>query len=440
MKKILRKGFQTSALAAMMVVFMGLLVAGFASAAEAEVDLSVTIGVPEHVAPGAQFTVNLAYSNLGETASPEDTFVMVKLPDGIQYVASIDQAGQPLEPEVVGSNQLTWQVGSLAAGSCCKHIWITLAVASDLPEGQELEVQAEVGSSAAETLTDNNIASDIGTVCDMAGSTKQVQAGQVQPGDVLTYTIQLRLAQRSGPAAIQQRTVTLEDTLPLQSQLRFLGWVGPITGDWDGHTLRWQGQVRAGEPLTLQFRAGVEGDVPTGTVITNTARLSWAGMQMRLGPAETTVTVSPEAKMIGPTGYHWQHANGVSISVPPGAVAETTRFEYHPLFTEAAPPEVPYAYLFAHRAFELNAFHFGELNQFEQPITLTLRLQAQELAGFKANTLRLWYRNGPGEPWVMLGEPVWLSDDTLSFTSSHFTQFALFGLGQHQVYLPSIVH
>jgi hypothetical protein len=41
---------------------------------------------------------------------------------------------------------------------------------------------------------------------------------------------------------------------------------------------------------------------------------------------------------------------------------------------------------------------------------------------------------------VMLGEPVWLSDDTLSFTSSHFTQFALFGLGQHQVYLPSIVH
>ncbi len=423
----------------MMVVFMGLLMAGFASAAEAEVDLSLTIGAPEHVAPGEQFTANLAYSNLGEMASPEDTWVTVILPEGVQYVSSVDQAGLPLTPEVVGSDQLTWQVGPLAAGSCCQHIWITLAVAGDLTEGQELEVQAEIGSSATETITDNNTASDISTVCDMAGSTMQVQAGQVQPGDVLTYTIQLRLAQRNGPAAIQQRTVTLEDT-PLQSQLRFLGWAGAITGEWDGHTLRWQGQVRAGEPLTLQFRAGVEGDVPPGTVITNTARLNWTGMQMRLGLTETPVTMLPEAKMIGPTGYHWQHANGVSISVPPGAVAETTRFEYRPLFSEGAPGEAPYGYLFAHRAFELNAYQFGELNQFNQPITLALRLQAQELAGFKANTLRLWYRNGPGEPWAMLGEPVWLSDDTLAFTSSHFTQFALFGLGQHQLYLPSIVH
>ena len=376
MKKIAHKGLKTTALAATLVVFIGLLVAGFASAAEAEVDLSVTLSAPEHVAPGGQFTVNLAYSNLGETASPDDTWVVVNLPEGLQYVSSADQAGQPLAPEGTDSDQLTWQVGALPAGVCCRHIWITLAVAGDLPEGQELEVQAEIGSSASETITGNNTASDTSAVCDMAGSTKQVQTGQVQPGDVLTYTIQLRLAQRSGPAAIQQRTVALEDPLAFQNQLRFLGWVGPNTGEWDGHTLRWQGQVRAGEPLTLQFRAGVEGDVPPGTVITNTARLSWTGMQTRPGPVEKTVTMVPEAKMIGPAGYHWQHANGVSITVPPGAVAETTRFEYRSLFTETAPAEAPYAYLFAHRAFELNAFHFGEQNQFEQPVTLTLRLQA----------------------------------------------------------------
>ncbi len=98
----------------------------------------------------------------------------------------------------------------------------------------------------------------------MAGSTKQVHAGEVKPGDILTYTIQLRLTERKGTDSVQQRQVTLTDTLPAQNQVRFLGWIGPDAGTREGNTLRWQGMVQAGEPLTLRYRLGVEGETPPG--------------------------------------------------------------------------------------------------------------------------------------------------------------------------------
>ncbi len=91
----------------------------------------------------------------------------------------------------------------------------------------------------------------------------------------------------------------------------------------------------------------------------------------------------------------------------------------------------------AHRFFELNAYHFGEQHEFGETIRLVLRLKPEEIAGLNRETLRLWYRSGPGEPWaMMMGEPAWLSEDTLAFSTDHFTQFALFGTGLHQIYLP----
>ena len=94
--------------------------------------------------------------------------------------------------------------------------------------------------------------------------------------------------------------------------------------------------------------------------------------------------------------------------------------------------------MYAHRAFELTAFRFGEVHQFGQPITITLHYSGTEVGGLKQETLRLWYRNDAGEPWAMLGEPVRLMSGTLAFTTTHFTQFALFGEGAYRSYLPQI--
>jgi hypothetical protein len=84
----------------------------------------------------------------------------------------------------------------------------------------------------------------------------------------------------------------------------------------------------------------------------------------------------------------------------------------------------------------VTAFRFGEVHQFHQPITITVHYSDTDVIGLNRETLRLWYRNGAGEPWAMLGEPVRVMSGTLSFTTDHFTQFALFAEGAYKVYLP----
>ena len=230
----------------------------------------------------------------------------------------------------------------------------------------------------------------------------------------------------------------LTDTLPFSHQVRFLGWVGSITGtQHTSQALQWAGQVRTGEPLFLQYRLGVETDVPPGTVITNGAVLRWSNGEMQLGPVTTVVTMPHYAYMFGPNGGEWAHQYGVTLTVPPHAVTETTRFQ----FREMSQTEIisgPPGLMWAHRAFELTAYRFGEVHQFWQPITITIHYSDTDVIGLKRETLRLWSRNGEGEPWAMLGEPVRVMSGTLSFTTTHFTEFALFAEGAHRLYLPHL--
>jgi hypothetical protein len=307
-----------------------------------------------------------------------------------------------------------------------------------LSEGEVLTTTGTVATSAAEADTTNNSASVSSAVCQMAGSSKQAHAALVMPGDVLTYTI--RLVYQPGEG-VSGRWVTVTDTLPFSHMLRFLGWAGTVTGTvHDGHKLMWQGRVEAGQPLSLQFRAGVNVITP-GIPITNVANLTWGGKQMQLGPVTTVVTMPHGALALGPNqaGELW-HRGGVSLSVPPGAVTDTTRFQFGPLFTDTHPVAGPTGQLFAHRAFELTAFRFGqELHQFGRPLTITVTYSGTDVAGMKRETLRLWTRSGPEGPWARLGEPARVMSGALAFTTTHFSQFALFGEGEYHTHLPFVL-
>jgi len=405
--------------------------------AAAEVDLVVGLKLPLHVAPDGTLLANLSYSNKGSLASPDDTWAKLILPAEVTFVSAVDKEGEPLSPDVVAGNELTWVIGALPADSVWGHIWVTVQLAEGLVEGTRLTFGGEVGSSAAETNLDNNLIEVSSEVCDMAGSTKQAQSGQVKPGDSVLYTITLQLAARKGAGETAQRMVTLIDELPPAHQVRFLGWENTPYGTLDGNQLRWQGQVRAGEPVKLQYRLGIEGDLPPGTVITNRARVMWAGGEMELEPVDVQVYLTDDDHMFGPGGGQWQHAYGVTIDVPPGAVQEMTRFQFRPLFEENPPEDVPPGWKFANRAFEMKAFQFGEIHQFGQPLTITINCP-DEIPGLQQHTLRLWYRAGPGEPWAMLGDPVKHQNGQISFTTDHFTEFALFGQAGHRVLLPLI--
>ncbi len=414
-------------------------VAGFSAVlAAGQADVTIDLTAPTHVAPNSQFVVNIAYASIGTEAAP-DVQVTATLPDGVQFITATDRWGAPLLPASITGNVLVWDIGLLPAGSCCGHILITEQVNASLAEGTALTNTAAIATTAVESDTTNNTASAVSVVCDMAGSVKQVHAGEVMPGDVLTYTIVLDLAQRSGgPQQIQEHVVELSDTLPF-SQVRFLGWTSDVTGTHDDQRLQWQGRVHAGEPLTLQYRLGVEGVVTPGTVLTNLAHLRWMSGSMQLGPVTTVVTLPHYARMIGPNGDEWQHEYGVTLTVPPGAVSDTTRFQFRPL-TGTDIISGPPGLMYAHRAFEVTAFRFGQgVHQFGQPLTITVNYSDTDVAGLKRETLRLWYRNSPGEPWAMLGEPVRVMSGTHVYTTTHLTQFALFGEAAYRVFLPAVM-
>jgi len=414
------------------------------AAAAGQVDLTLELKAPEHIAAGATFMVRVGYYNFGTEMAP-DAWVTATLPSGTQFITATNRWGTPLPPDATDGNALAWYFVSPSChwplDACCGHVLITLQADETLPEGEVLTTTADIATTAVESDTANNTASVTSTVCDMAGSTKQVQAQEVMPGDVLTYTITISRAHRAG-GGTSPRWVTLTDTLPFSHQVRFLGWGGTVTGtETEGQMLRWQGQVRAGHPLTLQYRLGVEGVITPGTVITNMARLGWDGGHMQLGPVTTVVTLPHGALALGPNqGGQLHHQHGVTLDVPPGAVTDTTRLQFRPLFTDTRPISPPGGgLLFAHRAFEMTAFRFGEtVHQFNLPLTITLDYTDTDVAGLKRETLRLWTRTGPGEPWAMLGEPARVMSGALAFTTTHFSQFALFGEAKHHAYLPMI--
>jgi hypothetical protein len=416
-----------------------MLASGFATvAADGQVDLTLDMSAPMHVAAGSQYIVNVSYANIGTEAAP-DSWVTAIIPTGTAFITATDRWGAPLPPELGVSGVLTWYLTALPPDSQRGHIFISLAVDEGLPEGHILTTTASIATTAVESDTTNNAASVASTVCDMAGSTKQVHARQVMPGDALTYTIGISLAQRFG-GGMNGRWVTLTDTLPFSHQVRFLGWRGTMTGTQiDGHTLRWQGRVRAGEPLSLQYRLGVEGTITPGMIITNVAWLGWGEGQMRLGPVTTVVTLPRHGLVVGPWQGGQLRAHGVTLTIPPGAVTDTTRFQLGPLFTDTRPSPSPPGLIFAHRAFALNAFRFGQdVNQFGQPLTITIGFSETDLAGLQRETVRLWTRHGPLVPWARLGEPVRTMSGTLVFTTTHFSQFALFGAGKYLHYLPLV--
>jgi hypothetical protein len=403
------------------------------------VDLTVVHATTrDHVAPGAEYVVNILYENHGDAAAP-GARLTVTLPAAASFVSAADPQGAPMPPDFVDGDMLAWDLGDLPAFSCCNHLLVTQRADDDAPEGDVLTTTATIASQAAEAVLGNNTAQAGSVVCDMAGSTKQASAGQAMPGDVVTYTIALRLAHRQGEPMNREREISLTDALPAEHQAAFLGWTGEVSGGHQGQALQWQGRVRAGQPVTLQYRLGVRGDVTPGLVLTNAARLEWGGGQLRLGPVTTVVTLPHHAYAFGPGGGEWRHGDGVSLTVPPGAVSDTTRFEYRQLFTGTQPISGPPGLKYAHRAFELTAYRFGqEVRQFGQPLTITVPYSDADVAGMNRETLRLWHREGPGQPWAQLGEPARVMSGALAFTTTHFTEFALFGRPACEVWLPIV--
>ena len=240
------------------------------AAAAALVDLQVGAIAPELVDVDATYAVNVSYANTGWVRSL-DNWVRVTLPAGTQFVEATYAGGEPRPPDEIDESRLTWRLPLLVANSAWGHIIVELKTDKDLAEGTTLDVLAEIGGSAPDSEPENNAVTVTSTVQDMGGAMKRVHVRQAMPADVLEYTITVDLPGQGGG----KQWVTMTDTLPAPSQVRFLGWIGTPSGTLiEGHKLRWQGEVEPGDPVQLRYRLGVEGDVPPGATLSNVATLS----------------------------------------------------------------------------------------------------------------------------------------------------------------------
>jgi hypothetical protein len=119
-----------------------LLVGGLSTtAATGNIDLTLEMTAPAHVAVSSTFEVRTAYYNLG-TAIPPNAWVTATLPQGTQFITATDRWGDPLLPDASEGNTLSWYLDSLHChkplDACCGHILITLQTDADLPEGTAL--------------------------------------------------------------------------------------------------------------------------------------------------------------------------------------------------------------------------------------------------------------------------------------------------------------
>jgi len=421
MRRFAQAGLRTSGACLVLAAVVVLLSAPAVSAA-ATVDLMIRGMAPAQVDVDSTYVINVSFANKGGVSAP-DNWVRVTLPLGTQFIASTYIGGAPRPPDEIDGQVLTWYPPPLVADSTWSHILIAVSTAADLQEGTVLEVLAEIGGSAPEDDTSNNSATITSVVHEMGGSQKRVHVLQVLPAGVLEYTITIKVPEEDG-----RQWVTLIDELPPQTQVRFLGWDGTPQGELiDGHRLRWEGWVTPGEPVELHYRLGVEGDVPAGTGLENVATVEWRGHREQLGPVVSGVEIPYGVLGVGPgQGGQVEHNCGATLTVPPGAVHESTRFEVGPLDGEIAPPA---GWQFANRAFTVNAFRFGDpVRQFEAPLTIAVEFSDEDVIGLNRESLRLWTREGPDGPWAMMDEPVQAGERVLAHTTTHLIEFALFGV------------
>lgn len=122
---------------------------------------------------------------------------------------------------------------------------------------------------------------------DLSRSYKMVDPTNVQPGDILTYSLNIRNA--SAPAA----TVVLIDPIPAHtSYVTDSAWASdgsPVTLT-EGH-LHWSGQVMSGTPVIVTFAVAVTGQLSAGDLIINVAYLD-DGMG-HVMPLEARSTYNP---------------------------------------------------------------------------------------------------------------------------------------------------
>jgi uncharacterized repeat protein (TIGR01451 family) len=230
----------------------------------AAADLSITKTGDLNGTAGTQITYTIGVDNAGPSTAT-GVKVIDELPAAVTFVSATPDVGS----FTLNGQVLTWNVGNVAPGDPVREIDITVKIKPNAT-GQ-LENTAEVDSAVLDPDTSNNRVTFTTAVSATAGLaiTKTDSPDPVMAGAELVYTLQVS---NGGPSTAVD--VVVVDTLPAGTTLvsavdgngaTICALSGPGVVSCD------VGDLDPGQSVTIFITVKVNADVPSGTILVNSA-------------------------------------------------------------------------------------------------------------------------------------------------------------------------
>jgi len=233
--------------------------------------------------PGDQLLYTISLANSGDM-NAHSARITDTIPANTAYVAG---SVSPNATYDATNNRILWN-GDVNKGT---PVVITFRVQTNnpLPNGTSITNTVSIYDGFHPTVLTRMAQTVIGSAPNLSTSTKTVNATNVVPGGVLTYTLTLH---NSGNAAAAGALLT--DTLPANTA--FDSWVTQNGAALNGNVITWNGNVAPGVDQAIVFRVRANTPLDNGTIIANSATVndSFAGhTPFTIGPAQTTITSAP---------------------------------------------------------------------------------------------------------------------------------------------------
>ncbi|MBN1147026.1 MAG: DUF11 domain-containing protein, partial [Anaerolineales bacterium] len=267
---------------------------------------------------GETLTYTIQYSNSGDLPLTY-AWVWDEVDTSIGSIntASIDPA---YDPDWTTDSQVAWYIGDIGASGVPTSTGTTTFTITidgnglDLDDGAQLVNYAFFGVEPGSLPNNAALTSTFTTTVQAPVISIQKSDGltNVEPGDTLTYTLQI---QNSGSAAATNVVIT--DVLP--AYVTPIGATTPVTDTQDGQTLVWNslGPIAAGGgSLTIKIPVQVDIKAPNGEVLSNQATIQYsnlAGYVFETKSATDHTTVNAPLLSISKSDYPDPVLSGRSI-------------------------------------------------------------------------------------------------------------------------------
>ncbi|MCB9642977.1 MAG: DUF11 domain-containing protein [Myxococcales bacterium] len=247
-------------------------------------------------APGDILTYTITLRNTG--SSPATDVVVGDTIDTNLINVTPAQGGTLTGGAIVWNKTTTPTLGSIASNATVT-LTFTAQIRTPLPNGTVINNQARVtGGNFTDLLSDDpttptpndptRVTVQSQAVATFTKEVRDTNGGDVVPGDILIYTLTLRVAGSS-----PYRNVVITDAVPAQLTQIQPGNGGTLAGNtitWNPTNTPALANLNPNDEIRLTFTARVQANLPDGTVIANQASVNATGIPAQNSDDPSTPT------------------------------------------------------------------------------------------------------------------------------------------------------